>query len=194
MIFAHPRHVFSAVAFAMAVALTPVGAQAQEISASHMKAARDAITAIRATEQFDLILPQAAQALKVELIQKDPNLQSVINATVDEKTLAMVGRRADLEREAASAYAKVFTEQQLNEIAAFYNSEAGKKLLADGPIVTREVIRAVEIWQTGVARDLAQAVAEQIAAVAGKSQPAANAATPVITPETGGTAEAPANQ
>ena len=38
----------------------------------------------------------------------------------------------------------MFTEDQLNAIAAFYNSDAGKKLLSDGPIVTREYFRRPE--------------------------------------------------
>lgn len=193
MIFAKPGRVLLVAAFAASLSAVGGVAQAQEISETHLKAARAAIAAIRATEQFDTILPQAAQALKVELIQKDPNLQSLINATVDEKTLAMVGRRADLEREAATAYARVFTEQQLTEIANFYNSETGKQLLADGPIVTREVLRAAEIWQNGVARDLSQAVGQQIASVVGSQQAPQGGAEPVITPGSDD-GEKPANQ
>lgn len=172
-------------------------AQAQEIADSHLNAAREAIDAINATDQYDVILPQAAQQLKAELIQKDPNLQSVINATVDEKALALAGRRADLEREAATAYARVFSEQELKDIAAFYTSPAGQKLLADGPIVTREIIKAAQIWQEGIMRDLAQAVGEQLASVAGQQQPQATgaAAEPVVTPPAeGSTPGGSANQ
>jgi hypothetical protein len=141
------------------------------ISASHLKAARAAIAAIKVTDQFDVILPVAAQQLKSDLIQKDPNLQDIIIKTVDEKTMALVSRRADLEKEAALAYARDFSEDELNAIAAFYNTPAGKKLIADGPIVMRKVNQAAEIWQRGIARDLAQSVGD---ALRGKvPQPAA---------------------
>jgi uncharacterized protein len=139
-------------------------AAAQEIAEPHLAAALSAIDAIKATDEFDSILPQAAQALKAELIQKDPNLQGIIIATVDEKTLELAGRRGDLEREAALAYARVFSERELKEIAAFYASPTGQKLISDGPIVTREVLQAVQIWQRGVARDLSQAVGTTLAA------------------------------
>ncbi len=109
------------------------------------------------------ILPQAAAALKQELIQKNPDLQELIIKTVDEETFALVPRRADLEKEAALAYARVFSEEDLNAIATFYNSDAGKKLLSDGPIVTRELFKAADIWQRGVARDLAQSVGTKLA-------------------------------
>lgn len=154
-------------ALGLIAALAPAGAQ--DISESHTRAARQAISAIDATDQYDEVLPQAARALKGELIRKNPNLVDVINATVDEETLALVSRRADLEREAALAYARVFSEDELGAIAEFYESPAGQKLIEDGPIVTREVTEAAEIWQRGIARDLAQNVGEKIEAEAGES-------------------------
>lgn len=153
------RHITFAAAALLALALP---AHAQDISDSHLKAARAAIDALNATDQFDVILPQAAAALKAELIQKNPDLQRVILATVDEKTLAMASRRADLEKEAATVYARTFSEEELTAIARFYNSGPGKKLLTDGPIVTRELLQAAEIWQRGLARDLALAVGEEL--------------------------------
>lgn len=178
-----------ATVLAGAVTLLAGAAQAQDIAESHLKAAYAAISAIKATEQFDSILPGAAQALRAELIQKDPNLESVINATVNEQALAIAGRRADLEKEAATAYARVFSEQELTEIANFYGSPAGQKLLSDGPIVTREVLKAVEIWQNGIARDLAQAVATQITSVVGSNQAQPGLTDPVVTPPAEGQAQ-----
>jgi len=153
-------------------------AQAQDITPSHLAAARSAVAAIKATDMFDSILPDAARALKAELIQKDPNLESVISSAVDEQALKLAARRADLENEAARAYAVSFTEEELNAITGFYTSPAGLKLLSEGPIVTREVNKAASIWQRGVARDLAQAVAEKIAATAAATAPASAPARP----------------
>lgn len=135
---------------------------AQEISETHLKAARDAISAEGATNSYDLLLPAAAQMLKTELIQQNPDLVDVITATVDEKALALASRRADLEREAALVYARTFSEAELVTIATFFNSEAGKKLLLQRPIVAREVTRAADIWQRGIQRDLAAEVGKQI--------------------------------
>ncbi|PZO78395.1 MAG: hypothetical protein DI629_11875 [Mesorhizobium amorphae] len=163
---------------ALAASLLCLGgvASAQEISEAHIKAARGAIASLKATDTFDAILPAAATALKSELIRKNPDLEQLIVTTVDEKTIALAARRADLEREAALAYARVFTEPQLNEMAAFFGSETGQKLLSDGQIVNREVARAAEIWQRGVARDLAQSTGEALAAAAPAAPPAPEAA------------------
>lgn len=158
------RTVVAAVAAtAMFAIATP--ASSQDISESHLKAARAAIEALTSTQQYDSVLPQAAQALKQELIQKNPDLGSMISNVVDEETLALAPRRGDLEREAAQIYAKIFTEQQLQEMTAFYESETGKKLLEDGALVARQVHEAAGIWQRGLARDLAQSVGSKVQAI-----------------------------
>jgi hypothetical protein len=172
----------SAVLAASAFVALSSAAFAQDITESHMKAARDAVAALHATDVFDNILPQAAAALEAQLIQKNPDMQELIGKTVNEKALALASRRSDLEREAATAYAKSFSEKELNDIAAFYNSDSGKKLLKDGPAAMRELVKAAEIWQNGIARDLAQDVGKTLeAAAAAKAPtpaPAADAAAP----------------
>jgi hypothetical protein len=148
-------------------------AQAEDaITPAHLAAAKGAVSAIKATDDFDGILPNVAEQLKRELIQKDPNLEAIISSTVDEQALKLASRRADLENEAAHSYAVSFTEDELNAIHAFYTSPAGLKLLSEGPIVTREVIKAADIWQRGIARDLAQAVAEKVVAATAATTPA----------------------
>lgn len=150
----------------------------QDVTDSHLKAARAAVAAIHATDSFDNILPQAAAALESQLIQKNPDMQELIGKTISDKAMAMASRRADLEKEAALAYAKVFSEKELNDIAAFYGSDAGKKLLDSGPAVTRDLIKAADIWQNGIARDLAQQVGETLAADAKANAPAAPVTAP----------------
>jgi hypothetical protein len=157
------RNMLAAAGAAVLLAVSAVPSHADDISETHMQAARDAISAIHATDAFDRILPSAAQALKGQLIQKDPNYQEDIIAIVDKQTLALAQRRADLETESATDYAKAFTEDELKAIAAFYSSPAGKTLLEKGPQVTAEIGRAAVIWQRGIARDLAEAVAKEMA-------------------------------
>ena len=144
----------SAILVASAVFAFSSPAFSQDVTEAHLKAARAAVAAIHATDPFDNILPQGAAALEQQLIQKNPDMEELITKTVAEKALALASRRTDLEKEAALAYAKVFSEKELTDIAAFYNSDAGKKLLDNGPIVTRELVKAADIWQNGVGRDL----------------------------------------
>ena len=76
--------------------------------------------------------------------------------------ISLASRRGDLEKEAAAIYAKTFTEEELTTIADFYKSGAGLKLLENGPLVTRELLKAAEIWSNGIQRDMAQQVATKL--------------------------------
>jgi len=164
MTLVHHYRVIAGAACALALATVWQPAAAQDVSDTHLAAARAAITSLSATAPYDDILPAAAHALKNELIQKNPDLQAAIIEVVDQKALALAARRGDLEREAALAYAKVFTEAELNEMAAFYASATGQKVLETGPIVAREVDQAAQIWQRGIARDLAAEVGQELEA------------------------------
>lgn len=162
MTFARHLGLAAALAGGLAASVAAVPVMAQEISDTHLRAARAALSSMRATNEFDEVLPQAAQMIKSELIQNNPDQQALIIQTVDETAMSLAPRRADLEREAATAYARVFNEEELNTIAEFYSSDAGQKLLNDGGIVAREVYRAANIWQNGITRDLAEQVVEQL--------------------------------
>lgn len=165
------RHFIAAFGALALVATAGLPASAQDIAASHLSAARNVLSALGATDEFDIILPSAAQSLKGELIQKNPDLQEVIIEVVDQTAFALAARRADLEREAATLYANAFTEAELNEIATFYNSATGKKLLTESANVTRGVFQAADIWQRGIARDLAQQAGEELGRRVEAAQP-----------------------
>lgn len=151
-------------------------ASAQDISESHIDAARAAIASINATDQYDGILPAAAERLLQRLIANNPDLGDEIGNFVSEEAIKLASRRSDLEREAALAYARAFREEDLTAIANFYGSDAGRALLENGPIVSREVEQAAAIWQRGIARDLEGAVNTRLASSGLRAAPAAEEA------------------
>ncbi|MBP0615900.1 DUF2059 domain-containing protein [Jiella mangrovi] len=157
-------------------AQTPAGQDAadENISESHLNAARAAITAIHATDQFDEILPNAATQIKSELIANRPDMDAKISDMVDDAALKLASRRADLETEIARIYARMFTEDELKSIASFYTSEPGKKLLEQGPQATRSMLRAAEVWSRGIVRDLRQTAFDGFREMNGGEAPAAD--------------------
>ena len=137
-------------------------ASAQEISADHLAAARRAINASRSTAQMDQLLPRMAEGIKSELIRNNPDKEAQLSIIVDEAAIALAPRRGDLESEAAQIFARVFTADELNAIADFYESDAGVKFLQESPIILREIQRASQVWGNGVQRDLAQAIEDKM--------------------------------
>ena len=132
-------------------------AAAQEPSAEHIAAAKAAIDALTVTKSFDSILLRSAEQIKANLTLANPNFSDDISIVVDDEAIKLASRRADLENEAANIYTENFTQEELNEIAVFYSSETGKKLLKLSPGMGRELLRAAEIWGAGITRDLNEA-------------------------------------
>jgi len=159
--------IFGAVLGISLVAVAPAvfpgeSAVAQEISDSHLAAARRAITASRSTNQLDLILPRMSQNVKSELIRNLPNEELRISTIVDEAALEVAGRRGDLEIEAARIFARIFSEEELIVVAEFYETEAGQKFLERSPLVLREIQRASQVWRNGVRRDMTAIVQQKL--------------------------------
>lgn len=153
-------------------------AHAQEVTEAQLAAARDAIKALNVTDRYDNILPNLSERLKAQFIQASPNFQSQISSVVDEQALSLAPRRADLEREAATIYARSFSVDELKSIATFFNTTSGKKLLETQPLISRDLARAAEIWANGIARDLTNQSTEKLRGVIDANQVQA----PVVDP------------
>jgi hypothetical protein len=165
-----------------------VSAQAQEVSEAQLAAAREAIASLKATDMYDGILPTVAERLKGQFIQASPNFQTQISAVVDEQALALAPRRADLEKEAATIYAKSFTADELKAISTFFNTETGKKLLTNQPLVSRELGKAAQIWANGISRDLTNQSTQKLKGIIDSTPVQA----PVVDPAPAEAAAAPA--
>ena len=154
-----------AISVATLISISSIGGlQAQEISSEHLKAAKSVISAIGITGRLDNILPQIAEEAKASLISTNPNLVDQISVIVDESAIELAGRRGDLEDEVGRIYAANFSEAELAEIATFYESDSGKKLLKLTPQTTRLIDRAAQVWTVGLGRDLKAKIGEKMKA------------------------------
>ncbi|WP_455479869.1 DUF2059 domain-containing protein [Bartonella sp. B23] len=148
---------------AVAVFVVNIGmVYAQGVSDQHLDSARKAISAIRATDQFDNFLPNAAHDLKDELISDDPNLATAISEVVDKQALALAKRHSDLEKEIAHVYAKYFTQKELDAITAFYNSDTGKKFLTEVPNIARDSYSTFDAWRSALMQDFIKNVKKEM--------------------------------
>ena len=139
-------------------------AYAQEPTAEHLTAARNAVSATKSTNRLDNILPTLAQNAKSTLIRNRPDQEAQITLIVDEAALSLAARRGDLEVEVAKIFANAFTQDELDQISGFFATEVGQKFLAESPIVLREIDRAAQIWGNGLRRDLDSAISEKLTA------------------------------
>ncbi len=159
--FRATKNLILAIAISL-VSFSSVNGLAQEISADHLSAARNAIRATKATDSFDNILISTSAQLKNAITANNPDLAEKVAIIVDEEALKLAPRRGDLESEAARLFANSFSADELGEISKFFNSPAGSKYLASTPILARELGNMARIWAGGISRDLNQNVQKRL--------------------------------
>ncbi|WP_158598462.1 DUF2059 domain-containing protein [Notoacmeibacter ruber] len=151
---------------------------AQTVTDAQKEQALRLIDAIHVTDMFADYPIKDALAIESQIVVAYPNLADQVNEIVQEEALNLADRFQAFKGEAALIYAKAFTEEELRQLADFFSTDVGQKMLNEQEIMYREVGRAAEIWREGFRKDLATAVQSRVEEVAsqGQGQPAEDAA------------------
>jgi hypothetical protein len=147
---------------ASAIVCLPAVTFAQEFSESHLDAAKRASSNAPISKDLDTVLPLLAQRVQTRLVSLRPDLHAEINETVQNVALELVVRRADLDDAIALAWARIFTEDELEEIAAFYDSPAGIKFVEVGPELGTTTLQTVDNWSSRVGEELLDRSREEL--------------------------------
>ncbi len=154
------RSLLSFVLIAIAVAL-PASAGAQdtaaggpEITNSHLQAAWRAVQALGADKDFNGALPDIAEQVQGILIQRRPDLYRQIAPIVNQVASELVVRRLDLNNDVARVWALAFTEDELNQITAFYTSPTGVKLAGVITQLQADTVQAFQDWYERLASEM----------------------------------------
>ncbi len=138
------------------------GAAAQDYTESHIEAARAAISAAHASEQFDAILPMLADQAKALFQRSNPSLVQEIDEVVNGVALQLASRRPELERELERVWAARFSEDELKEITTFYTSPVGEKFGKMMPLVIQDSVRSAGIWRDAISTELVTKSREEL--------------------------------
>lgn len=147
---------------ATAVACLSAVSSAQEFPESHLDAARRASSSAPLSRDLDTVLPLLAQRVQNRLVSLRPDLHSQIVDTVQAVALELAARRADLDSAIALAWARMFSEEELEAIAEFYRSPVGKKFVEVGPELGSITIQTVENWSSRVGEELLDKSREEL--------------------------------
>lgn len=146
----------------LALALMTGGAAAEEFTETHIAAARAAIEAAHASEQFDAILPMLSDQAKALFQRSNPSLVQEIDEVVNEVALQLATRRPELQRELERVWAARFTEEELQAITTFYTSPVGEKFGKMMPTVIQDSVRSAGIWRDAISTDLVTKSREEL--------------------------------
>lgn len=139
---------------ALALGLATLSAHAQDFTPSHLAAARATIAAAKASQQFDTLLPMLADQAKALFQRSNPAAVQDIDTVVNDVALELAKRRPELDRELERVWAARFSEEELKEIAAFYESPVGKKFGENMSLIIQDSVRSATIWRDAISTEL----------------------------------------
>jgi hypothetical protein len=121
-------------------------APAAKATPEHIALARAVLDFTGASKSFDNVVPKLLTDARNMVLRTRPTLQADLDAAALEVAGKMATADDELVGKIANVYAQKFSEQELREIAAFYQSPTGKKMTAELPSVLSESYKLMQEW------------------------------------------------
>jgi uncharacterized protein len=140
----------------LAVTLLTASAQAQvpASSANAIALAKEIIIVKGSSAIFEGVGPAVIEKAKSLFLQTSPMLSKDLNEVAAKLRTDYAGRFAEPLNEAAKVYASRFSEQELKDVLTFYKSAAGKKVIADEPLIFQESMTNLDKWASTLSEEI----------------------------------------
>jgi hypothetical protein len=161
------RLMIAAVAFSLSLlfATSPAPAQApppEAPSPEALAAARELVVASRAADQVKRVMPLLMQQLKPAIVQGRPEVDKAYDAVTPILLESLNNRLQEFIDRIAPIYARNFTAGELGDIAAFYRTPTGQKLLEKLPGVMQQSLAVGQQFGQTLALDMQQRILEEM--------------------------------
>jgi hypothetical protein len=120
----------------------------------HIALARAVLDFTGARKSFDNVVPKLLTDARNNVLRTRPTLQADLDLAAMEVAKKMAAADEELVNSIAVVYAQKFTEAELKEIAGFYQSPAGKKMVAELPNVLQESYKHMQEWSRKMSIDV----------------------------------------
>jgi len=131
---------------AVVLAVFIPAAHAQQPSAASIAVAKQLLSVTGATSVFTPLIAGVVEQAKLLFLQQDPGLAKDLNEVAVKLRTDLQPRFSEINDEVARLYATNFSEQELKDILAFYQSPAGKKMLTVQPKVIDSSMAFAQTW------------------------------------------------
>ena len=149
------RHVMAAlVALAAIGAAAPAPAQNQQPSANAILIAKQIVQIKGVQQMMDPIARGVVEKVKNVVMQTNFMYQKDINDITVQLHKEFDGRSSEMVDTAARAYASHFTEPELKQILAFYQSPVGQKMVVEEPKAIEDSMSGAATWADNLSVDV----------------------------------------
>jgi hypothetical protein len=159
MIHRHARRVAFAVSLAAAAifgapgfaqqqpATQPPSAEAAPApSASHIAVAREVVELSGVSRSLEIIIPQVLNEAHLSFARQRPELAAQLDQASQQVLLQLVPQREQVLMLAANAFAREMSEADLQAVAAFFKTSAGRAYVEKQPRLLDELLVAIQPW------------------------------------------------
>ena len=137
---------------ALGLAVTGAMAQAHKaaplnpVSPAALASAKEILIAKGADKIYQGAVVGLTNRIKDALLQSNLNLQKDLDESAQKVVKDLNGREQEIGEQMAKIYANSFTEQELKDIAAFYKSPLGTKVIAQEPVALQQASVFMQEW------------------------------------------------
>lgn len=150
------------VAIALAAAAPGAYAQGPQPSAATLATAKQLVQVTGATALFSPLIAGVVEQSKLLYLQQNPMLQKDLNEIAAQMRTDLQPRFVEVTNEVARQYATHFSEQELKDILAFYQSPTGKKLLLEQPKVVNSSMQFAQTWANKLSTEVTAKMREEL--------------------------------
>jgi len=147
---------------ALALAISSVGARADEPTAAALNYANQIFVDIGMKASIDQVVPGMLAQLERNVTSTRPELKDALHETVLAIEPEFVKTEQGVMTDAVKFLASKMTEQELKDTLAFYESPTGKKYVALEPSVVQEVGNLARAWRQQLSTDILTRAREEM--------------------------------
>jgi hypothetical protein len=148
------QRVVRPIAVIIALAAFIPAARAQQPSAASIQLAKQVIAIKGATATFTPLIAGVVEQAKILFLQQNPGLAKDLNEAAAKIRADLQPRFSEISDEVVRLYATNFTEQELKDILAFYQSPAGKKMLTAEPNIIESSMAFAGNWANKLSEEV----------------------------------------
>ena len=123
----------------------PAAPAAPTIGVNHLALAREVMLSSGIARSFDSIIPSFAEQIRQQAVTR-PDLGKDLDEVLVSLRPEMELQKQRMIDTAARIYATKLSEPELQDIAAFFRSPAGKRYVETQPAVLDEMVQAMQTW------------------------------------------------
>ncbi len=131
-------------------------------TAEHVAKARRLILATGISRSFQIIIPEFMEQIGNSLTQSRPDLVSDMRTVLTKLRPEFDLQSDEMIDQSARIYATLLSEQDIDAINAFFNSDAGKKYVGAQPLFLNQLVSGMQAWQQKISIIMMTRVREEM--------------------------------